>query len=216
MSERSLQQCLMNERATSKCWKLSHGRRLLELKMFDKSRDHYIWILKCLKQLLQNSQMNISGMSGDLTCSCFEIVETVLANWRLQRSSWISNHPWTWRLSRLLFLGGLWCLMPLSTIFQLYRGGQFYWWNTRRKPLICRKSLTIFITMLHQVHLDRAGLEITTLVVIGADCIGNCKSNSHTITATTAPWLFLRCTMSTILNFRSTGKVILCKQFTPH
>ena len=39
---------------------------------------------------------------------------------------------------------------------------------------------------LHHIMLHRAGFEFT-LVVIGTDCIGSCKSNYHMIMTMTAP-----------------------------
>ena len=45
----------------------------------------------------------------------------------------------------------------------------------------------LYHIMLYQVHFAWAGLELTTLVVMGTDCIGSCKPNYHTIMTNNGP-----------------------------
>ena len=91
------------------------------------------------------------------------------------------------------FMVGLWYLTPLSTIFQLCRGDQFYLWKKPEYPEKTTDLSQVTRKLDHIIDYTSpwARCEITTLVVIGTDCTGSCKPNYHTTTTTTAPEIFI-------------------------
>ena len=84
-----------------------------------------------------------------------------------------------------------WCFSATFTNISVILWRSVYWWRKPENPEnttdLSQVTDKLYHIMLYTSPWSR--FELTTSVVIGTDYIGSCKTNYHTITATTAPWL---------------------------
>ena len=147
----------------SRCWYLWWNSRL----SFDRD---VAYILKVRKWII--------GAKYNHDIQFTLIKEVIIMTYRHNMLHLIHRDEWSW------------CLMPLSTIFQSYRCGQFYWWRKPKYPDKTTDLSKVTDKLYHMLYTSPwVGFEPTTLVVLGTDCIGSYKFNYDTLTTTTAPYI---------------------------